>query len=821
MNPTADWEKLGERYYRKVQLYTEVFDQDLELENHIVTGAPYGGAIALYRDEAKLHTFRGSQASKSSIDVYSCAGQLIRRINWDKGSIKGLGWSEDEKLLVVTQDGTVRCYYNLQGDFSQFSLGHGAEEFGVIACRFYSTGFVALLSNNHLISVSRYEEPRPKLLAVPPDGVVHSWTLVPPAYTLSRSVEVLLAIGETIYVVDATESEDRMLDIGPFIHISVSPNGKFAALYTESGKAYVITSDFQNRLSEHDSKAKTLPVDLLWCGNDAVVIAWEDEVHLIGPKGSAAKFFYDGRVHAIADHDGVRLITNDVCDFLQKVPEVTDEVFRFGTVSPASILLDAVQQLENQSPKADDNIQLIKPNLVEAVDACVKASGHEFSIHWQKQLLRAASFGKSVVDIYNSDEFVEMCEILRVLNAVRFYSVGLPLSYEQFLRLTPEKLIERLINRREYLLALRISSYLRLPTDRIYVHWASQKVRVSSEDEATICRLIVEKLANKRGISFEEIARAAYDEGRGRLATELLNYEPRAGKQVPLLLSMEEDEIALDKAIESGDSDLIFFVLLQLKNKLPLASFFRVISSRPVATALIESSAKGDDMELLKDLYYQDDRRTDGAHVFVHDALAQPEARGAIDKLTLAGKLLSDSKDTVFDLKSIQEAQTLLKMQEAFDRDLEETYTGLSVNETVFRLLRSGYSSRAKKVQSEFKLGEKTFWWIRLRAHIASRAWSEIETLSSTRKSPIGWTPFFNSLLSAGNPKLASVFIPKCTGITSAERVEMWTKCGMIKQAAEEAFKTKDLKTLEELRGKASRPGDATEVERLIAQLKR
>jgi Vps16, N-terminal region len=46
-------------------------------------------------------------------------------------------------------------------------------------------------------------------------------------------------------------------------------------------------------------------------------------------------------------------------------------VFRFGTESPASILLDAVEQLEHQSPKADDNIQLIRPNLVEAVDACV------------------------------------------------------------------------------------------------------------------------------------------------------------------------------------------------------------------------------------------------------------------------------------------------------------------------------------------------------------------------------------------------------------------------------------------------------------------
>ena len=92
--------------------------------------------LALYRDESKLYSFRGSQTSKSSIDIYSCAGKLIRRINWDKGSIKGLGWSEDEQLMVVTQDGTVRCYYDLQGEFTQFSLGNGAEEYGVESCRF-------------------------------------------------------------------------------------------------------------------------------------------------------------------------------------------------------------------------------------------------------------------------------------------------------------------------------------------------------------------------------------------------------------------------------------------------------------------------------------------------------------------------------------------------------------------------------------------------------------------------------------------------------------------------------------------------------------
>jgi hypothetical protein len=407
-------------------------------------------------------------------------------------------------------------------------------------------------------------------------------------------------------------------------------------------------------------------------------------------------------------------MSNDVCDFVQKVPDVTDKVFRYGTESPASVLLDAVEQLENQSPKADDNIQLIRPNLVEAVDNCVAAAGHEFDTHWQKQLLKAASFGKSVLDIYNSDDFVDMCETLRVLNAVRYYEIGLPLSYEQYQRLTPEGLIQRLINRHEYLLALKIAGYLRLPTDRIYVHWASAKVRIGTEDDNSICQMVVEKLAGKPGISFEAIARAAYDEGRGRLATELLNHEPRAGRQVPLLLSMEEDEIALDKAIESGDSDLIFFVLLQLKKKLPLASFFRVINSRPAATALVESSAMLDgENALLKDLYYQDDRRVDGAGVFIREALQQSDARTSGDKLALAAKLLSDSREHNFELLALKEAATLLRMQEALDRDLTDSFKGLSVNETLYKLILLGYSNKAKRIQSEFKVPEKVTWWIR------------------------------------------------------------------------------------------------------------
>lgn len=45
VNPLANWEKVGDSFYRKVSVYDAIFDEDVELENYLVAGAPYGGAI--------------------------------------------------------------------------------------------------------------------------------------------------------------------------------------------------------------------------------------------------------------------------------------------------------------------------------------------------------------------------------------------------------------------------------------------------------------------------------------------------------------------------------------------------------------------------------------------------------------------------------------------------------------------------------------------------------------------------------------------------------------------------------------------------------
>lgn len=227
-------------------------------------------------------------------------------LQWEQAAIRGLGWSDKEELLVVSEDGTVRRYFGLDGEFTSFSLGNvrsicrsfsfttdgvqGAEEYGVRACQFWASGLVALLSNNQLIAVSKYDEPRPKLLAPCPEGEVSSWSLIPPAHTLSRSVEVLLAVDKTVFLVDSTEAEDKVLQDGPFKHTSVSPTGRFVALFTSEGKLWVVSSDFQNKLSEYDSKSRVAPSSLSWCGDDAVILAWEDEIHLVGPSGAASKW---------------------------------------------------------------------------------------------------------------------------------------------------------------------------------------------------------------------------------------------------------------------------------------------------------------------------------------------------------------------------------------------------------------------------------------------------------------------------------------------------------------------------------------------------
>jgi hypothetical protein len=224
--------------------------------------------------------------------------------------------------------------------------------------------------------------------------------------------------------------------------------------------------------------------------------------------------------------------------------------------------------------------------LEAAVAACIEAALQEWSLVGQKNLLQAASFGKAFLNGHDPQPFVDACQELRIVNAMRTPDIGMPISHLQYLVLTSNVVIDRLINRHHHYLAWKVSKYLKLRPNRVLIHWASALVRRGRGDEQELSTAIVQKLREIPGISYAEIASAAFKSGRPQLATRLLDHEPRAADQIPLLICMKQEEIALQKAIESGDTDLIYLVLLHSLRTLK-DDFFHVLQGKPVAIKLM------------------------------------------------------------------------------------------------------------------------------------------------------------------------------------------------------------------------------------------
>ena len=598
-------------------------------------------------------------------------------------------------------------------------MGKEATTEGIIECKIWGGGLVCLTGRFQFISVSNWIEPRPKLLAVtglmtPPK----CWTIIEPQYTPSQSVEVFVATQSgTVLLVDMLHAQDQLLSMGPFTKMTVSPNGKLLACFTESGILWVMPVDFSKNLSQFDTKSKTPPEQMVWCGTDSVLLYWEGLLLMVGPFADWVKYTYDVPIMLIPECDGVRIITNNTCEFLQRVPDVIEDIFKIGSTAPSAILFDALDHFEKRSPKADENIRSIKNELVEAVENCIEAAGQESTPYLQRNLLKAASFGKSFLDNFDSQSFVEMCKILRVVNAVNYYEVGIPLTYQQYKLLGPIGLIDRLINQNQHLLAWRICHYLKLRGDRVLVHWACAKVMVKKtiESDSEICETIVKKLQDIPGISYAEIASTAYKAGKIELATKLLDYEPRAADQVPLLISMHQEEVALSKAIDSGDTDLVYLVLLHIKRIRSPQDFFRIIKSKPLALDLLISYSKQQDLSLLKDLYLQLDQIQETANITVFEAYQADDIDKRLDLLQDAHNYYVEAKD-VFTSKTTEEQIKLMLLQKELESSLGSNWQGDSLSETLFKLIKLDQSKRVAKIKSDFKIPDKRFYWVKLKA---------------------------------------------------------------------------------------------------------
>lgn len=179
---------------------------------------------------------------------------------------------------------------------------------------------------------------------------------------------------------------------------------------------------------------------------------------------------------------------------------------------------------QKNDPKADDIIRSIRPHLNEAVDLLIDAAVREFSTNDQKILLSAAAFGKAFLDYYSPEQYITLCKVLRVLNALRRADIGLPITYDQYIAAGSIEIIQRLCVRNFHLVAFRIAEALKISINPIANDWAAKKIQCSpgSMSDTDLAELIFEQIRKYNGIAIADIAKIAYKIGRPGLAARVL-----------------------------------------------------------------------------------------------------------------------------------------------------------------------------------------------------------------------------------------------------------------------------------------------------------
>uniref|UniRef100_T1IUZ1 Vacuolar protein sorting-associated protein 16 homolog n=1 Tax=Strigamia maritima TaxID=126957 RepID=T1IUZ1_STRMM len=800
----VDWTPLGKDvFYRKIELCSMEWRNHVNLDEFVLSAAPFGGPIALIRDEKKFVKQQGS-STKPTIHIFSASGNFISSLTWSGGRVIHFAWSCFEDLLIIQDDGTV-CVYDLFGTFKYtFSMGQEAKDTRVLECKVFNnrntTGVAILTTSFRIFVVNNILDTRIRRMPEIPglDVRPSCWAVLPvdrEQFQVPNS-QILLGKESELYLLDAGDSHAQQQfpaftnSPNGYLELAVSNDGKRVALFTSNGLIWLGSSDLQIKYCEFDTKCPNRPKH------------------------------FDTPVHLVPEIDGIRIISTTHHEFFQKVPEVVKDIFRIGSMDPGAILLEANKEYQKKSHRADEYVRMIKDQLEMAVYQCIEAAGHEYEPE-------AASFGKCFVPNLNPSSFVDMCQNLRVLNAVRDYKLGLPLTYIQLQHLTIPVLIDRLVQRRHYWLAIPICQYLKISDhdgkSRILAHWACYKVKQKHLDDETIAIDISKKLGCTPGISYAEIASKASEHGRTQLAIKLLDYETRASEQVPLLMQLDQIHQAMTKAIESGDTDLVYFVLLHLEESLDQGTFQMEIRKFPLAQSLyikVSTSLlfkyivfgrlnyckeqKLDDR--LRGVHYQnDDNQAEGSCRVIECYQSQTRCDLRIQLLHSALESYKKARNDFVSAQTDEQIRLMrrqIKLEEKFFSD----YLDKSLHDTIFSLLLVRETRAvAEELKKDFKMPEKHFAWMKIDAHGQLGEWGELETFSKSKKSPIGFEPFVDICLQYNNKREAIKYLPK---VRVENKVKYYMKAGMVEEAANVALEMKDasaLKMLQEKLGTGNR----------------
>jgi len=314
-------------------------------------------------------------------------------------------------------------------------------------------------------------------------------------------------------------------------------------------------------------------------------------------------------------------------------------------------------------------------------------------------------------------------------------------------------------------------------------------------DDEEIARAIASKLKDAAGISYTEIASKALECGRTELATRLLDYEPKTADQVPLLMRMKKDELALQKAIESGDTDLVYTVVMHMKDAMSqLGEFFRTIRHLPEARSLfIKYCKEQQNHHVLVDMYYQYDQFLDSGNLYVQDSYAEKDLDARLKILRKARMSYSEGQYQFAEKATLKQID-LIECQKKLKEQHKKDFLHLSLSETMRQCILLGHHKFADQLKKEFEVPERRYYWLKVYATAEARNWLELERFSKTKKSPIGYEPFVEACVKYNARVEAEKYIPR---VSAENKVKCLIQVGDLQNAAQMAFTQHSIEKLD------------------------
>ena len=695
--------------------------------------------------------------------IFSGAGKLLSVLKGVAKNAFFMCFTVEEDLLVVEKEGNVTIFDLTSCPRETFSIDPEVRESGLLECQqFFTstpntasyTGLAFLTVSNRFFLMPNVKSPgRVQRLATVPglNSQPSSWCVIPD----SSESRVIVAQEKSVFFLTGRECTPVDVDFSSnqfnTIHqMTSSICGRNVAFLTDTGILWFGSVDEPrlNKRSEFNTQSKSKASQLMCAGTDAVVGLWKDVLLAVGDDKTFFNFIVDRPAFLVQEVDGLRIITNTTHELLQQVPGVVAEIFQIGSIAPGSLLLEARKEFDRKSHKADEYLKLLrdKSNLENAVLQCIEAAGHEYPIIDQKTLMHTARLGKTLTPSSNRDEFVDMCQTLRVLNTLRSPDIGMLLTHNQLNCIGMRAVIDRLIGREAYGAASAIAEYLQIPRDegslRIIRAWASQKVREAGFDATETAAMIHVKLSSASGISYSEIATEAVKRGRKELAVKLLEYETRASEQVPLLLMLDQHRLAIDKAVASGDTHLLFTVLHRLKNSYTDSEFLSLIRNYPIPFSLYQRICKDEDADRLRKIFREEEDFVSEGTSWIEQSLKQDTKDLMLQSLQSALTCFKKAKSD-FAVAATEEQVKLLKLQFRLKEKNRIDCVSCSITDTLKAVLVAREYKVADEFRKEFRVSDKRYWWTKIAVESNQGNWAELEKFSRSKKSPIGFEVSF------------------------------------------------------------------------------